>query len=325
MKAAQPVHAHLAHVMRFLQSKREEIKHSHFLHLLWYKHREFVKGFTDLAYFDNYIGALFAVLPDSINPCKLAGCQLHHVCQAFNEYMRRIGNNLQKYPNRFWLLARDPPDECSKVREELCAEILSLDPEDLTPTIAKLVEDWRPELEQAARDGKLDHTLHCMLIDVGAEIVIATDDVEGANNMLRTHALRCSHSSLATTSDRLRIRRKILSGQTVTKWSSVRPFVESLKRECLEALERADKVLGDLHRWSTPEPVSLNTGSAKKKPTAFGLWQAPKNSALFHSVKPDAFQSAITISIPAGPAQEQIVLACLLTKYIPICENKIRI
>ncbi len=156
---------------------------------------------------------MLADLPDTMCKADLVGCQLHHISQAYSDYQRRIGNGLQSYPKRAWLLVMEPPTTRSPMRQQLVAEMLSQDRLQLGHTSAKLVRDFLPELQETVSSGEMDPELWRLLFDMGSEMKISQAYIEGANNQLRHHTKKCPHSTLETTSDRFRNRRKLLSGE----------------------------------------------------------------------------------------------------------------
>ena len=86
-----------------------------------------------------------------------------------------------------------------------------------------------------------------------------TQDLEGANDFIKLVCQRCPWLNLQTLSDRLRLRRKVIDGSPIHKWSLLKDKVEHTKRTCLEFLGKADEMLDDLLRFHTPAPISAAT------------------------------------------------------------------
>ncbi len=152
-----------------------------------------------------------------------------------------------------------------------------------------------------------------MFLQAGEELQATTKDVEGSNHMLNEETKRAGHIKIASVSDRLKIRRRVLQGEAASqKWSKIKDAVNKTRSLCLGYLHRADEIIGDAGRYATPAPVPCHVTKWKATtPNREKVFRAPLNSAWMEAIKPDGFQHAFTFS---GDATGGAVECWLLTK-----------
>ncbi len=133
----------------------------------------------------------------------------------------------------------------------------------------KIKIEMHAELVQAQDEGTLAPDVHAMFLQAGEDLQATTKDVEGSNNIINEEAKRAGHIKIATISDRLKIRRRVLQGENAaSKWSRIKELVHKTRNIILEYLNKGDELLGDAHRFSTPKPTPCCKDARWIQPTS---------------------------------------------------------
>ena len=173
--------------------------------------------------------AIVESLPDSMPAGIYVGLILSHVCQAYCDYFRRIGLNVDSYPNKVFHLCNGQPTDRLVFRAFLAAEILRLPAHLLGNSVQKIEEEFGEELQACVDSGgQLCEYLFTFLLDTGRALRIHTGDVEGANNCIGEEVKKAPHISQESVSDRLKIRRVISSAAKTPKWSEIKPSFDRI-------------------------------------------------------------------------------------------------
>ncbi len=294
IELVHPVHV-LYQQLQWHIMKLEDRPHGQFLEFLWHGNSAYTAKFKASPARCNWLPQLREAARLSIDASKVVGCILWHCASAFTSFSRRMSRPMRDFPFRAWQIVLSPPDVDCPIRRIVAQEVLDHDGHHLGHTLEKLLKDFREQFQAAADTGFMDSTLHDLMLSTGEKIRLHTQLVEGCNNYLLEIYKRAPWTTLRTMSHRLKVRRRILNGGSIKRWSLMKAGFESLRSMCLSILGRI-KDIDIKDRWKTPPPDTLV--STKWKPSenpALKSWRATFCGAWFEHCKPDAFQTAFTL------------------------------
>ena len=143
--------------------------------------------------------------------------------QAAAEYHLRIHHRTLRYPERFLLLAKEPPGVACNLRRAVCAEMLSINEADAEINVLKLRVLFRQQLQRCADTGLICTYLHGLILSICQRWVGDTQAIEGLNSILKNIICRAPHIQQPLVSARLSLRRALGTdggyGQVLKKFS----------------------------------------------------------------------------------------------------------
>lgn len=183
-----------------------------------------------------------------------------NVLEQSSEFQRRINKQLQCFPFRLAYMVMSHPTTVCQKRKEVAAAIVEADEArglNKCHTTRKLRKLFLPELQSAARDGTLHGDLFQLLFNIFLLLFCDTQEVEGANNILRRCITNAPHISIGLLSSRLSIKK--LLAQCETKAQR-----EEFISNSLEYLKKSSAVSSSKGRWILEQPPEAQREHAAK-------------------------------------------------------------
>ena len=145
-----------------------------------------------------------------------------------------MGKLASQYPWRLFLITMSPPSSDCGTKRAILSEILSLDGPMLGNTVEHLRQRFLSAFADGANTGFLNEQIYDMLVTVGKQMRLHTQDVEGANNLLAEICKRCPWIGHDGLNNRFVIRRKVLNGGSTKMWSCLKPRIDEIREQCIK-------------------------------------------------------------------------------------------
>ena len=316
LESVHKVHLVLQHMSHYCMSHKHP--HGPVLAMLWTGTKAFDKELTDLSHRSNWTAELERCAELGVNPATFTALVFFHISTLAVCFQLRIAKVLRSYPLRIFTLVHTYHDIECPMRKLVCAEVLDLPIWILTDSIVKLRDRYRNHFEFGKRKGQLDKHLWDLLLSMGERLRAHTQDIEGANNFLKEVCKRCPWLDVTTLSYRLNIRRKLLGGAAIDKWSRIKVMFDRIRSICLQFFNTADDFKNKPDRFRTPPPDDVVTSWAAPPADESKVWRARFCEQWFLQMKPNGFQHCLSI-IEEGNTEGVAYLTCTTHFALVLC------
>jgi len=209
----------LSHLLHYLMQNQPSTRRPKILELLFFKLDHIVAGYERLLDASSVKWIRFHELLAGENESTvnewvslLVACALEGV----SEIQRRIGGMVRTCPAKLgWLVFTEDHLQVCERRRQLADELLQGQFDDDHSFTKKFVDFFKSELKHCSKTGMLDHFVHQLLTDFFEMMVLDTQEIEGANSIVKKMVHLAPNIHLPLLSDRL-LMKKVLTPQVTS-------------------------------------------------------------------------------------------------------------